>query len=401
MKFSSVGHILLSAALATALSAPAAVYDLSNTRSDSYLPHVSKNAGSLFLADQLALADNLAVSEQDIADLNELYGSAADLSEKPKLLVSVSLVEDPAAFFPKLQPSFYIEHGGPGNKYFQKLSKVADSARRMTKEITAIAPELALAVLDDAFSDFESKMVDSWRKFANGRQQGPIELKTKDSRVPRINDKHFINDLVSLTHLAQARGLNASSVVVANIHSLVSVARKLGTDASSYTVSKRALEDAIRQLGTVFDVFVVVKPAHKHTGHHGVLHLEHLEKRGRELEEAFLLFSKRADSACFTSEDACNSATNKCSSHGECKKLQGDCWLCVCKSSFDKSKSKTTKWTGTDCSRKDVLSAAHLLLWTLVALLAALVGGTKLLVSIGSDPLPGVLDAATTIKKSS
>lgn len=399
MKFSAVGLLLL-AAIVGALRVPAAVYDLScEVPLNHYPVHVSKHAGTLYLADKMNLADDIAIDDEDLQDINELSKSSC-LTDKPKLLVSVITTEDPAALMKKKTPTFYIGHGGPGHKLLHM-----SHPHHLSKEISAVGNAESVDKLREHFVDFEDKMVASWSKFTGrGGQigaQGTINLDLKDSRVPHINDKHFINDIVALSHLKGAV-VEKDTVVFAEVHSLVSMARKLGTDATSYKVARRAVVDVVQALQNTFDVTLVVKPVHHHKKHHnGVLQLEHLEKRGRELEEVFSLFSKRAssDSACFSSQEACGESTGQCSGHGECKKLQGGCWQCVCKASFNKEKSKTTKWTGYNCGRKDVSSSAHLLLWTSVALTAALVGGVKLLVSIGSDPLPGVLDAATTVKK--
>ncbi|CAI5760320.1 unnamed protein product [Candida verbasci] len=101
----------------------------------------------------------------------------------------------------------------------------------------------------------------------------------------------------------------------------------------------------------------------------------------------------------FESKESCESNTNNCNSHGACSETKG-AWQCVCKSTYNEDAKKTTHWVGPTCAKIDVSTEANLFLWTSIFLLVLLVGGIKVLVSIGNDPLPGVLDAATISKKS-
>lgn len=107
-----------------------------------------------------------------------------------------------------------------------------------------------------------------------------------------------------------------------------------------------------------------------------------------------------SSSMCFLTQEDCESLTDSCSNHGTCVQV-GKCFKCACGSTFDKKKSKTTRWAGDKCAQKDVSVEFNLFLWTGVALLAAIVMGSKMLFAMGSEPLPGLLSAATAPKKSS
>lgn len=113
-------------------------------------------------------------------------------------------------------------------------------------------------------------------------------------------------------------------------------------------------------------------------------------------------FSKRdkkgSASSCFDSEENCQVGTSNCNSHGVCSKIKSKCWACVCSPSVNETTSQTTNWSGFDCGKRDISSTANLLLWSSLTILIMIVGGIKLLYSIGNEPLPGVLDAASTMK---
>lgn len=101
---------------------------------------------------------------------------------------------------------------------------------------------------------------------------------------------------------------------------------------------------------------------------------------------------KRDNASCFETEEACQIGTLNCNSHGICSKMSSKCWSCICSSSFNKTTSKTTNWSGYDCSKKDVSSVANLLLWSSITIFFMFAGGVKFLMSIGDEPLPGILD---------
>lgn len=95
----------------------------------------------------------------------------------------------------------------------------------------------------------------------------------------------------------------------------------------------------------------------------------------------------------FSSLEKCNESTNSCSGHGECKKSSNGVYSCVCGTTYNDSKKKTTRWGGNACQKKDISVETQLFLWTGIVIVIILVWSLQLLFSIGSDPLPGVLSA--------
>lgn len=414
MRASFLGSGVLSALLipaCAASSASAAVYELSHSHGANDVS-ASFKASQLYLADKLDLGDFFVVDESDIETLNTLHHKESE-SSRPKLLIELRGVDTPSDFFESqgLAPSFSVKDhvkafaDNTVHKLASMLASNSDNsgAAHLTKEIKAVAPKESISELKESFHQFEDTMVAAWKQFTSKsdhhkRDQRLLDLGLQDSGLKLVNDKNFINDLASLMNL-KACEVAEKTVLFVKSMSLLSIGRKIGYDTKTYKLSKKALGDVLLELQKKFDVTIIA------VGLDSVLHEDQqaaLEKRDAELESLFTTFDKRTTSgACFSDEEACNKATSNCSSHGLCKESKKGCWQCACKATYDKEKSKTTKWSGFDCGKKDISATAHLLLWTSVGLILSLAAGVRLLTSIGNDPLPGVLEAATQVKKTS
>lgn len=86
--------------------------------------------------------------------------------------------------------------------------------------------------------------------------------------------------------------------------------------------------------------------------------------------------------ARFGSEDECNEKTNNCTGNGTCSKGRGEsAYTCKCK----------TGRGGKLCQKQDISVQFQLFFWTAVVALITITLGIKLMMSVGSEPLPGVL----------
>lgn len=92
--------------------------------------------------------------------------------------------------------------------------------------------------------------------------------------------------------------------------------------------------------------------------------------------------------------ETCQEKTNKCSGHGTCQKTHNGKYACACKPSYNEETKKTTRWGGNACQKKDVSIEFQMFFWTGLGIVAVLFYGGQLLYSIGSEPLPGVLNTA-------
>lgn len=104
----------------------------------------------------------------------------------------------------------------------------------------------------------------------------------------------------------------------------------------------------------------------------------------------------RAIPACFSSQSACQNATNNCSGHGSCdNKYPGfkDCFYCNC-SRY--SPEDPHYWVGATCSKQDVSVPFWLFAGVGLLLLGILSFAVTLLFNVGEEKLPGVIGAGVS-----
>ncbi|GMM38743.1 hypothetical protein DASC09_060820 [Saccharomycopsis crataegensis] len=105
------------------------------------------------------------------------------------------------------------------------------------------------------------------------------------------------------------------------------------------------------------------------------------------------VFSKQSS---FASEEECISYTNNCNTHGACSKNSLTTkWSCICSPSFNKTSKSTTHWGGSSCEKIDVSAEFNLLFWSCLVMIITVIGSIGLIFKMDSEPLPGILSAAT------
>lgn len=386
-------------------------------------PVVTNHEAQAYLAEQLEVSDFY-----ELGDDPELYGFLQDMQRerqgKPKLIGIVHGVTSPANFFGLLAaPSFEVFNNGGDvaqlaeNVWEQIPSQLAAAHGQRALELT---PELKLASLQPLsaivshFEFFSSHLVSIWQQFAAQtlhQQVAPQLGAINPATLRLVNDKMFINELSQLVHLDHHQDTTSlrqpEDVLIMNLKSLLSLGNKIGRDSRTFELSAQVIADYFVKLSQKYDVYVVALAlpprAYEQEADYVNQRLRALEsvfKRNEGKSDAASAAFSSAGSACFTSQEDCDAATLGCNSHGACAKLSAKCWACACSPTKDTKRGKTTRWTGFDCAKKEISSEANLLFWTGLSLVVFLAGGVKLLYSIGSDPLPGVLDAATTARKS-
>lgn len=341
--------ILTALMAASVARAQTYVYDMSLSQNDK-VANVDGEVALLYFAEKLGVLASFPLdSASSIEMLDDIF-SAGDIGAgagKPKLVIETAgslpevTFQTPAQVDPLLEQ---LKHEVAASRGFS-VNKLSD--------------KLTLVSADNEQTAHFVKEFEVYGK----------EVATEDNQVAfdvAVEDKNFFDELVQLV-IFESRVPEADDVVFFQLSPVQ------GSD-------EKVVRGLLERLAQVFDVVVVSN--------------EVPEKRDVSRDKA--VFNKAT--GCFTNEESCQVSTSNCNSHGVCTKVKAKCWQCLCSASFDKEKSKTTKWSGLDCGKKDVSSEAHLLLWTTLSLLVAFAGGIKLLVSVGSESLPGVLDAATTKK---
>lgn len=361
---------------------PISVYELNNPNAGATVKLDFKTS-VLYFADKLGVSDYFKLGEgsaHSIELIDQIHYDGD--STKPKLVMTVSGLSK----FDHLDPVFKTYGNGKQIVNEQLINDVVTEQNatliELTKELKLVSNQNHQLVGHYKF--FSEKLMGIWQNFKNfGVKDNSIKFET--THVNFVNEKFFINELSQLIHLNDIKNLSGDDVLFFESHSLDLIKKKLGKDSTTFQFCENTLIHYLITLSKSFDVTLIATPKPKLVDH---------SKRNSELQQ---VFAKKSTGSFFASEESCNSATSKCSGHGACTQTGEDSWQCLCKPTV--SKKKTTTWTGYDCSVKDVSIQFHLFLWTSLALVIALVAGVKLLASIGGESLPGVLDAATSSKK--
>lgn len=396
MKFSHVGSALVLGAAVSAQNA--AVYDLSTKHAPYGL--VMLKDSLLFFADKLGVTNYYSIGEADTTfDFLAHVHKQSTPSEKAPLVVIVNGVAEPSAFFSANSPAFEIDLGA----HQKQAPELVDALfNEMPKQMAHNAPAAEVSQTSDALKLVGSKHHHGWKQkmvlVFKGSHAVDINAANGGQQVMGLGSHAagLVRDTGFLSEFHQLNGLAAAALdipVVFTIDLIGAVAKRSGPSSAAYKLAVRTIASALEAANAVFDVTVVVLGSETARSCHS---------SSQKRSAAAPAFAKRgvvSAKSCYSDEDVCVSSTTDCSGHGVCVEVQKDCWQCACAATYDKKASKTTKWAGADCSKKDLSAPAHLLLWTSIVLVGTLVVGVKLLFSVGSESLPGVLEAAT-VKRS-
>lgn len=108
--------------------------------------------------------------------------------------------------------------------------------------------------------------------------------------------------------------------------------------------------------------------------------------------------------ACFSSQDACNSATSNCTGHGVCENKWSEgtgksCFSCRCLATTEKQadgRPSIYHWGGGACQKQDVSTPFWLLAGFTIIMLSIVGFCINLLFQVGEEPLPGVIGAGVS-----
>ncbi|KAK6072258.1 hypothetical protein SCUP234_09292 [Seiridium cupressi] len=105
--------------------------------------------------------------------------------------------------------------------------------------------------------------------------------------------------------------------------------------------------------------------------------------------------------ACFTSRNACETATSSCSGHGAClNKYKADaasvCFACHCQKTHEGKSKSTWFWGGAACQKQDVSIPFWIFVGFTIFMVGAVGFSISLLFSVGEEKLPGVIGAGVS-----
>lgn len=376
----ALGGCLAKLAVPSGSPEHAAVFELNAKSSDRILTVLATD-GLMYLADSLDISDQYDIGDHaSVGDLLRMRAPLRQKNDKPHFVAVVHGME-----WKQDEPSFNIDDSDgtfEQSVWRQLARKSGDKLVELTLDMKVSSGANGSALVQH-FRLFDDRLVGLWQHYTAKRQAVMDGLHG-------ITERLYNNELAQLIHLDETDA-DSQTTVFMRLVSMLALGRKIGSDSSSFRAAQAAISEKLQELSSKYNVVVVTIPDHEqyHDAH------QHMQKRSAELETVFK--RKTSLGSCFKTKDACEAGTEKCSGHGSCAETGKDCWSCACQPS--KKDGKTTVWVGYDCGKKDVSAQAHILLWTSLGLLVSIFAGIKLLAGVGSESLPGVLDAAT-LKKS-
>lgn len=110
---------------------------------------------------------------------------------------------------------------------------------------------------------------------------------------------------------------------------------------------------------------------------------------------------KKPIPACFTTQNACETATGNCTGHGACTNKYSSegaqaCFACQCRKTHENGGKSTWFWGGSSCEKQDVSVPFWIFLGFTVFLIGAVGFSIGMLFEIGEEKLPGVIGAGVS-----
>lgn len=105
--------------------------------------------------------------------------------------------------------------------------------------------------------------------------------------------------------------------------------------------------------------------------------------------------------SCFTSRNACETATSNCSGRGLClNKYKQDadsaCFACHCQKTHENNSTSVWYWGGAACQKQDVSVPFWMFVGFTIFMVGAVGFSINLLFSVGEEKLPGVIGAGVS-----
>lgn len=396
LKMRFAGIISLASAAMVVLGKDIEVYKFPYRVAGGDTPRISGGDALLNLANQFDISDSYSLdslSSESILEIGQdgFFEEKSDVPQKELIVVVEGVVSDLQV---DAKPIFTVSKDLKFNHFIQELpEKFAEKfeTNKLSNEII---------VVQKSSNSWNSKWNQMWNHYFQYNKEQNNKLKSiwddlkekfhlavpglEERYVDLINDESFISEMSQFKFLIEDSDLLCDKVVI-HLKSLSNILKKTGYSSMTYQNSLKIMSNLINQnlinnLNQNFKTTLIVIPT-----------VSSFQKR--------LDSSTSASGNCFVSEESCLVSTSSCSNHGVCSKV-GDCWSCNCAASFDETTRSTTYWQGSDCSKKDVSVEFNLFLWFSVFMIIATTLGVKLLFDVGNQELPGVLGAATALKKS-
>lgn len=371
MKVLSVAGVAITAMGAVLGSScePASVYMIQNSKGH----HVSKESPMLDLDQtQLVLSDVSGTSRfhsvsnaEDARVVNSMKHKASLFSKKPhnSILIVVDNVKNGDLL--DVKPTFKIDKSPDCSFFSDFIEQTKQELVQLSGKVSHMLKD-GVAVLTHHFD-------------AVKRGVEEIEVPIEGLDMDDSADQAVLGDISTIKSLEYN--------VIHDDGMFVHLSSLAGVDAEKYPVALNAMKRALMKLidqAENYKLTVVAVPENTCATIHRV-------KRDDDKKQSGVV---KPVLGGYKDKQTCEDKTNKCSGHGECVKIHNGKYACACKASYDEDRKKTTRWGGDACQKKDVSIEFQLFFWTGLGILFVTAYALQLLYSIGSDPLPGVLNTA-------
>uniref|UniRef100_A0A060T4H1 ARAD1C45056p n=1 Tax=Blastobotrys adeninivorans TaxID=409370 RepID=A0A060T4H1_BLAAD len=376
----AAGLLTVAASVAAAATCdPASVYLFSSREakhvSSERTPELDLHQGQLVLADIAGTSRLHHVSSaEDARIVDTIVGNKGLFARHPdnSVMIVVEGVEQGSQLFEDTAPTFYLSES-PNGDYFKKMfESLAEEVSDLTGKVRHLLAEGA-SILTDR-THFKRHMCHEHEQEHDDYAHAHSELV----------ESGLIDELWALKSVPHNLGGTDGALV--HVSSLA----KLTGESYEHGLSllRTNIQELIEAGGRSFRVAVVSVPVN------ACKFSETFIAKRDESSSKPAKTNPNSVSALYDSEEECKSSTDQCSGHGECVNVNGK-YGCACKASYDESTKKTTRWGGSACNKRDVSFEFQLFFWTTIGIVLTVAYGVKLMFSIGSDPLPGVLSVSS------
>lgn len=278
-------------------------------------------------------------------------------------------------------PAFEIEEA-PSPWFFKAMvDKIAQEVGEVTGGEVKASVDRAVHIISEWTSTISNEIDGFFKK----------EKRSMDDTEHTVASQRVIDDISHIRSLSSKLQRGETAILRVESPSLM-----LEEKAHEYMHAVQAIKSAlksVREESPELRLIVVAAPSDACTHK-----ARNLLKRSPAAIFPISSLQKRsvltASAGPFGSKEDCETATDSCSGRGSCVKLVSGEYTCACKSTYDSTKKKTTRWGGSACEKKDVSFETQMFLWSGVGIVFTILAGVKMLVSVGNDPLPGILNVA-------
>ncbi|KAL1920002.1 uncharacterized protein VTP21DRAFT_1148 [Calcarisporiella thermophila] len=355
---------------------PATIYLVTDPsaqhRAQDFIPTLPFTTAPLVLSHLAGVSRHVVLTHQDALNAalphRSMFEGGGD-----NVVVLVEGADEQSRLLPVHDPSFRIEEP-PNVKEFDKiLGEVSKMVEHETPGLRRVETDVGYLVSEseDLVNALPKKKSPADAFAALKVKYAELDVSSLDPGAhPETSD--FVTEVEALADLASSFSKHrpTESSKANYITYRISGLNQFSRQSQQYKTASKVLKDLFEK--TVIPdfnqgahstiAFILVPPD---AGTHASSSPNPLSRRQLPTSPGPLCYESQAD---------CEAKTNKCSDHGSCKSV-GKCFVCQCEGAYG----------GDACELANIMPEFHILLWTSVFLIFAVVGSTLFLWRMGKE----------------